>query len=66
MITNETKSIINKEIENLFQRVEEAIITGVTETMSPNDREYYDQLDKGWADALSFIADKIDTYQGEV
>ena len=66
MITSETKATINEGIEKLFQKIEETIILGITEDMSPNDSQYYPELDKRWTDALSYMADKIDNYQGEV
>ncbi len=66
MVTNETKSTIDNEVEKLFAKIEKTIILGITEDMSPNDGEYYSELDSRWTDALSYLADKIDTYQGEV
>ena len=66
MITNETKNLIDKEIELLFNKIEHTIILGITEDMSPNDQQYYSELDLRWTDALSYMADKIDIYQGEI
>ena len=64
MITNETKAQIDKDLEKLFQQTEKTIILGITEDMSPNDVEYYSTLDARWTDALAYMADKIDIYQG--
>jgi len=66
MLTNETKNLIDHRIERLFQEIEETIILGITEDMSPNDNQYYSELDTRWTDALSYLADKIDIYQGEI
>ncbi len=66
MITNETKNLIDNKVEKLFQEIEETILLGITEDMSPNDNQYYSELDIRWTDALSYLADKIDMYQGEV
>ncbi len=66
MITNETKFTIDKEVEKLFQKIEQTIILGVSEDMSPNDNQYYPELDARWTDALDYLVNKIDTYQREV
>ena len=66
MITAETRRTIDQGVEKLFEKIEKTIILGITEDMSPNDGEYYSTLDIRWTDALEYMADKIDTYQGEV
>ena len=66
MLTNETKNLIDNKVEKLFQEIEETIKMGITEDMSPNDNQFYSELDARWTDALSYLADKIDMYQGEV
>ena len=66
MTTDETKNLIDSKIEKLFQEIEETIILGITEDMSPNDGQYYSELDTRWTDALEYLADKVDAYQGEV
>ena len=48
MITNETKNLIDNKIEDLFQKIEQTIIAGITEDMSPNDGQYYSELDSRW------------------
>ena len=64
-MTNETKAVIDTEIEELFNKIEQSILIGASETVGPNSNEYISMIEENWVQAMNAIMDKMDHYQGD-
>ena len=60
MITEETKSIINKGIDALLALITNSVYTGTTEHITPNSSEFYTQYDKDIQDAIDYLYTKLE------
>ena len=63
MLTEETKSIIDRKVDKLLTLMEEAVTLGVLEGMSPNDMEYDQALNNGWETAMEYLDEKLELYR---
>ncbi len=65
-ITSETNNIIKKQLEKMFELVEESIMTGCHESgINVDSPEYYDTLDATWYSAMDLIKYRLDKYSEE-
>jgi hypothetical protein len=63
MLTEETKVLIDTELDKLFAQLEDTIVFGVTEDMSPNDIEYDQTLDDRWESAMEYLEKRVGYYK---
>ncbi len=55
MITNETMSLIENDLGEVFQRITDSVYIGLTEDMSPNDKEFQEEHENRLQEVLDEI-----------
>ena len=63
MLTEETKAAIDDSVDELLARIENTVMLGVSEDMSPNDIEYEQALNNGWLSAMEYLDKKLENYR---
>lgn len=59
-LTNETKSLIQQEVDKLTTLIAEAVHVGLCEEMSPNDPEFSSIYEKRIEDAQEYLVAEVD------
>ena len=63
MLTEETRALIDDELDNLLGKVSTTVETGLAEDMSPNGIEYDKELDTRWESAIVYLKKVLRSYE---